>query len=128
MIKRIERRIGFSRLGRSLINPHSSEYFRAIQFTCRELVKVKNPLFQVYAKLKPQLLNLHGGASIMNEVFPAPPNEYDYVIFPYEIQIMDVKSYADSIFGKSNHEEYRRKQLEAARSRAFGKAFAPDNS
>jgi hypothetical protein len=34
---------------------------------------------------------------------------------------MDVKAYADSIFGKSNHEEYRRKQLNAARQRVFAK-------
>jgi hypothetical protein len=34
---------------------------------------------------------------------------------------MDVKAYADSVFGKSNHEEYRRKQLDAARKRVFGR-------
>jgi uncharacterized protein (TIGR04562 family) len=55
------------------------------------------------------------------EAFPKAPKPYDYVFFPYEIQIMDVKAYADSIFGKSNHEEYRRKQLEAARNRVFGR-------
>ena len=40
---------------------------------------------------------------------------------------MDVKAYADSIFGKSNHEEYRRKQLEAARHRVFGRRFEEDD-
>ncbi len=121
MVKRLESRIGFSRLGRSLINPHTSESYRAIQFTCRELVKVKNPLWQVYTKLKGPLESLHGGTQVLAEAFTQVLPQYQYVFFPYEIQIMDVKSYADSIFGKSNHEEYRRKQLEAARDRVFGR-------
>ncbi len=121
MIRRLERRIGFSRLGRSLINPHSSEFFRSIQFTCRELVKVRTPQFQIYQRLKQPLEGLHGGVQVLAEVFPKPPSPYEYVFFPYEIQIMDVKAYADSIFGKSNHEEYRKKQLETARARAFGR-------
>lgn len=121
MIRRLEQRIGFARsLGRSLINPHSSEYFRSIQFTCRELVKVRTPQYQIYSQLREPLANLHGGEQLLSEVFPKPPNPYEYVFFPYEIQIMDVKAYADSIFGKSNHEEYRKKQLETARNRAFG--------
>ena len=122
MMKRLERRIGFRRIGRSLMNPHSSEYYRAIQFTCRELVKVKNPTHQIYTNLKVQLESIHGGAQAIQEAFVNPPKPYEYVFFPYEIQIMDVKAYADSIFGKSNHEEYRRKQLEAARNRIFGRA------
>jgi uncharacterized protein (TIGR04562 family) len=126
MIKRLEGRIGFSRLGRSLINPHTSEYYRAIQFTCRELVKVKNPLWQVYSKLKQPMESLHGGMQVLSETFPHEVPPFNYVFFPYEIQIMDVKSYADSIFGKSNHEEYRRKQVEAARDRVFGRNVPKD--
>ena len=126
MVKRLERRIGFRRLGRSLINPYTSEHFRAIQFTCRELIKVRNPLYTAYMELHEQLQNIHGGTQILNEVFPKPLSANDYVFFPYEIQIMDVKSYADSIFGKSNHEEYRRKQVEAARNRVFGRTAQLD--
>ncbi|MBI4404995.1 MAG: TIGR04552 family protein [Deltaproteobacteria bacterium] len=119
LFRRLERRIGVRRIGRSIMNPHSSEYYRAIQFTCRELVRVHSPQYQVYARLKAHLEEVPGGLQVMGEVFPSVPGPYDYVFFPYEIQIMDVKSYADSIFGKSNHEEYRRKQLEAARARVF---------
>ncbi len=121
MIQRLESRIGFSRLGRSLINPHTSEYYKAIQFTCRELVKVTNPVWRAYNQLKVPLGTLHGGEQILSEVFTAGVPQFHYLFFPYEIQIMDVKSYADSIFGKSNHEEYRRKQLETARDRVFGR-------
>lgn len=121
LLRRLERRIGYRRLGRSLINPHTSEYYRAIQFTCRELIKVRNPMHQTYTQLKAGLENLHGGTQILNESFTRLPKPYDYVFFPYEIQIMDVKAYADSIFGRSSHEDYRRKQVEAARNRVFGR-------
>lgn len=124
LIRRLERRIGTGGgLGRSLINPHTSDNYRAIQFTCRELIKAKNRMYWVHKKLSRALADVPSGLQTLNEVFGSnvPTNPHDYVFFPYEIQIMDVKSYADSIFGKSNHEEYRRKQLEAARARVFGR-------
>ncbi len=127
MLRRLERRIGFRRIGGNLINPHSSEYYRAIQFTCRELVRIRNPMHQVYTTLKSNLENIHGGMHAVYEAFSKPPQPYEYVFFPYEIQIMDVKAYADSIFGKSNHEEYRRKQLEAARNRVFGRGISRES-
>jgi len=122
LVKRMERKIVARKKPRSIINPQSSSSYRAIQFTCRELVKVKNPMFQVYTRLESQLGKISGGRQILSEVFPTEIKPYEYVFFPYEIQIMDVKSYADSIFGKSNHEEYRRKQLEVARRRTFGQS------
>lgn len=126
MIKRLESRIGTRRLGRNILNPHSSEHYRAIQFTARELVKVKNPVFTAFETMQKHLMNIPGGSQVMGEAFQTPPPAYEYGFFPYEIQIMDVKAYADSIFGKSNHEEYRRKQLEAARHRVFGRKFEED--
>lgn len=122
LIRRLERRISPRRSARSLINPYTSEHYRAIQFTCRELIKIPNSLYNIHSQLTIQLENIHGGKQLLNEVFPELPRPYDYVFFPYEIQIMDVKAYADSIFGKSNHEEYRRKQLQAARNRVFGRS------
>jgi hypothetical protein len=67
-----------------------------------------------------QLSNLHGGDQVLNEAFPIRGSKVP-ARFSDELQIMDVKSYADSIFGKSSHEEYRRKQLESARLRLFGR-------
>lgn len=121
MVKRLEKRIAASRPGLSIFNPHSSEYFRAIQFTARELVKVKNPAFQIYQKTKAELEAVPNGMEILGRLYPDPVPAFEYFFFPYEIQIMDVKAYADSIFGKSNHEEYRRKQLTAARNRVIGR-------
>lgn len=124
MIRRLERRISPSTFGSRLMNQHSSEHYRSIQFTCRALVKTPSPMRTAYDRLRQQLEALHGGAAALQEVFPVAPAEYDYVFFPYEIQILDVKAYADSVFGKSSHDEYRRKQRETARDRVFGRISA----
>ncbi len=126
MVRRLERRISLSGLGRSLINPNTSEHYRAIQFTCRELVKVRNPHYRTYDTLRQQLESVHGGLQALQEAFPQPPPLWEHVFFPYEIQIMDVKAYADSVFGRSNHDEYRRKQLLKAQARVFG--LVPEKS
>jgi len=121
MISRLESRIGTKRAGRSLLNPHMSEHYRAIQFTCRELVRVSNPLYRAYSAIQSQLESIPGGSHLLQELFPSTPPSHEFGFFPYEVQVMDVKAYADSVFGKSNHEEYRRKQLDAARKRVFGR-------
>lgn len=127
MFRRLENRIGLRQPGRSLLNPHSSEHYRAIQFTCRELVKVPNPLFQVYLSIQSNLENIPEGAHLLQELFPVTPQSHEFGFFPYEVQVMDVKAYADSVFGKSNHDEYRKKQLESARKRVFGRELDPNS-
>lgn len=127
MINRLESRIGTRQPGRSLFNPHSSESYRAIQFTCRELVRVPNPLYQAYTALQSHLDSIPEGSHLLQELFSVPPVSHEFGFFPYEVQVMDVKAYADSVFGKSNHDEYRKKQLDAARKRVFGRAVDPQD-
>jgi len=121
MIQRLESRIGTRQIGRSLLNPHSSEHYRAIQFTCRELVRVPNPVHQAYQAIQSQIESIPGGNQLLQDIFPMIPTSHEFGFFPYEVQVMDVKAYADSVFGKSNHDEYRKKQLESARRRVFGR-------
>lgn len=116
LFQRLERRIYYRGSSKNLINPYSSETFRSIQFTCREIIKIKNPEYQIFKKVSERVENV-------KEIFSKIPTEFLHVIFPYEVQILDVKAYADSIFGKSNHDEYRRKQIESARNRVFGRTF-----
>ena len=124
MIQRLESRIGVRQLGRSLLNPHSSEHYKAIQFTCRELVRVPNPVFKAYRAVQSQIESIPGGNQLLQEIFPSIPASHEFGFFPYEVQVMDVKAYADSVFGKSNHDEYRKKQLDSARRRVFGRELS----
>jgi uncharacterized protein (TIGR04562 family) len=125
MFQRLESRIGTRQLGRSILNPHSSEHYRAIQFTCRELVRVANPVYKAYSAILSQVESIPGGTQLLNDLFPTVPVSHEFGFFPYEVQVMDVKAYADSVFGKSNHDEYRKKQLESARKRVFGRELTP---
>ena len=127
MFNRLESRIGTRQPGRSIFNPHSSEHYRAIQFTCRELVRVQNPLHQAYTAIQSHIESIPEGSHLIQELFPVPPATHEFGFFPYEVQVMDVKAYADSIFGKSNHDEYRKKQLDAARKRVFGRELPPQD-
>jgi uncharacterized protein (TIGR04562 family) len=124
MIQRLESRIGTRLLGRNLLNPHSSEHYKAIQFTCRELVRVTNPAHKAYNAIQSQLESIPGGNQLLQEIFPTIPVSHEFGFFPYEVQLMDVKAYADSVFGKSNHDEYRKKQLDSARRRVFGRGLS----
>ncbi len=83
------------------INPFSSTEFHSIQFTCRQLIRVKGPA------LAPGMAKDEDGLV-----------EYRF-FFPFEIQILDKDAYVESRRGRASHSEYKRLQLKAVRSRVF---------
>jgi uncharacterized protein (TIGR04562 family) len=96
-------------------NPHSSKSFRAIQFTCRKLVKVIHPAVTVINQLRRQT----GNESLGEEVLRHYPKQLRFT-FPFEIQITDWENYLVSRQGESSHVSYKRRQLVAARRRILG--------
>lgn len=72
-------------------NEHSSDDYRAIQFTCREMVRL--PMGS-------------GGSSAR-------------FFFPYEVQILDAVSHAASASGPASHEAYKHRQWLAVRRRVL---------
>lgn len=76
-------------------NPHSSLTYHAIQFTCRQMIRVD------------------GGRNLEPMRF----------FFPFEIQILDERSYAQSREGLASHELYKARQKEAVRERVLGPLF-----
>ncbi len=106
------------------VNPHSSEFYRSIQFTCRQLIKLRNPLFDDLKELKgvarkdescsPEISRLIERIDlkrIQREV---------RFFYPYEIQVVDVKSHEQNEQGRSAHGEYKRGQLLTAMKRVMG--------
>jgi uncharacterized protein (TIGR04562 family) len=75
-------------------NEHSSADYRAIQFTCREMVRI--PI--------------------------GPQGEQARFFFPYEVQILDAKSFEASESGPASHEMYKQRQWEAVRRRVLAGA------
>lgn len=82
------------------INPYTSNEYRSIQFTCRQMIRMKYP-FNVPDKDDRQ----------DNFCF----------FFPYEMQIVDIKTHLENRFGKASHDKYKEKQLISARRRVLGR-------
>ena len=104
-------------------NPHSSRAFHSIQFTCRQLIRIANPVFLATKKLREDLsevwpqaevdrrlaaIELHGGEETLR------------FFFPYEVQILDKENHELSESGESSHANYRLRQLRVARRRVLG--------
>jgi uncharacterized protein (TIGR04562 family) len=79
-------------------NPHSGSGFASLQVTVRKMI------------------HLHGDEA------GADPDGHDVdFFFEYEIQLMDRDSHERSLSGPASHEAYKRRQVEAARIRVFGR-------
>jgi uncharacterized protein (TIGR04552 family) len=78
-------------------NPHSGVGFNSIQVTVRKMIHVQ-------------------------QLDAAPEQDYDVgFFFEYEIQLMDEASYQRSLSGPASHEAYKKRQLDTARARVFGR-------
>jgi uncharacterized protein (TIGR04562 family) len=104
-------------------NPHSSEFYRSIQFTCRQLIKLRNPL---YDELK-EIRSLAKSKSLDEEMMKAIERiDLKHIqrevrfFYPYEVQIVDTKSADENEKGRSAHSEYKKAQLHTALKRVMG--------
>lgn len=104
-------------------NPHSSEFYRAIQFTCRQLIKLKNSLYEDLRDLKAM-----ARSKSMDEEAQKALERIDLkylqreirFFYPYEIQVVDEKSQEENERGRSAHSEYKRAQKQTAMRRVMG--------
>jgi len=74
-------------------NPYSSTEYTSVQLTVRHLVTVQDPF----------------NKSLNYKFF-----------FPFEIQILDDKSYEESRHGRASHSEYKKAQMKSVRNRVLG--------
>jgi uncharacterized protein (TIGR04562 family) len=80
-------------------NPHSGAGFSSLQVTLRKMI------------------HLHGV-----EAVPADADDHDVdFFFEYEIQLMDRASHERTLTGPASHEAYKKRQVETARLRVFGR-------
>jgi uncharacterized protein (TIGR04562 family) len=109
-------------------NPHSNESYRAVQLTCRQMIRGSSYAFSWLNKLAayaqecgpkntpawvPQILDLAGswnGVSAMAE---------KAVFFPFEVQVMDEQAYGTISSGPASHRRYKEAQVRTARRRVL---------
>jgi len=107
---------------KSIKNRFSSSWYRAIQFTCRQLIVAPDPTFVFWNDLKSQIIQEKGVAEVLKQV-PITLREKRTFYYPFEIQILDKESYVDAIGGRSRHREYKARQRLMARNRVLRDLF-----
>ena len=114
-------------------NPHSSQTYRSIQLTGRQLIKLDHHEYEWLDKLK-QAVSApdisRNKDHVLNEVANLVENWHSVrgslhlgVFFPFEVQIMDEESYQHAESGEANHDRYKLSQVRAARKRVLAKVL-----
>jgi uncharacterized protein (TIGR04562 family) len=104
-------------------NRFSSEHYRAIQFTCRQLIKIKNPLSDHIRNLKSITRGMDLGPELMSAIERVDQKHIQRVtrfFYPYEVQVMDEASFHENEKGRSAHGQYKLAQQKAAMARVMG--------
>lgn len=104
-------------------NPHSSEFYRAIQFTCRQLIKLRNPLYEELKGLKSLVKSKETEEELTKAVERIDLKYLQREIrffYPFEVQVVDVRSAEENEKGRSAHSEYKRAQVQTAMRRVMG--------
>ncbi len=99
-------------------NRFTSSWYRAIQFTCRQLIVAPDPTYRFWQQMKPELEKTPGMAEALKRI-PVTLRERRTFYCPFEIQILDKESYVEAIGGRSRHREYKSKQRLMARNRVL---------
>jgi len=104
-------------------NPHSSEFYRAIQFTCRQLIKLQNPLYEDLKELKTlaRVKAIHEDVlKTIDRVNLKHIQREIRFFYPFEVQVVDKRSAEENEKGRSAHSEYKRAQVMTALNRVMG--------
>ena len=104
-------------------NPFSSQHYRAIQFTCRQLIKIKSSLADEIRELKQMSRGLSLDKALLSVIEKINPKSVQRVVrffYPFEIQVMDHLGYIENEKGRSAHGEYKRAQQKVALLRVMG--------
>jgi uncharacterized protein (TIGR04562 family) len=103
-------------------NRFTSSWYRAIQFTCRQLIVAPDPTHRFWSDLREELVKRPEVESMLKEI-PITLREKKTFYYPFEIQILDKESYVEAVSGRSRHREYKARQRLMARNRVLRDLF-----
>lgn len=119
-------------VGSEKSNPHSSDSYKSIQLTCRQMIRGTTTALSWLNKLEKfasalgkeqtpawlaQLLDL---AQSWNGVSQMADKA---VFFPFEVQIMDEKAFESVSSGPASHRKYKESQVRTARRRVLAEVL-----
>jgi uncharacterized protein (TIGR04562 family) len=110
------------KIAREPRNLFTADSYTAIQFTSRQLIKYRNPVYEDVKKVKLMLrdsesaeLRKYGERLDISSLA-----KEQLFFYPYEVQIMDAKAYEDSQSGSASHVTYKAAQVQVAAMRVLG--------
>jgi uncharacterized protein (TIGR04562 family) len=115
----------------SAANPHTAKSYRAVQLTCRQLIRYPNPAMRWQEKLRRYLLEKplsESSRRICDEILQLVASESEEEqlegFFPFELQVMDESSAAQNSIGEASHDRYKQSQVKAARRRVLSRVLS----
>lgn len=102
-------------------NKHSSDEYKAIHFTGRQLIKYKNPFMLSFNEVRKEALKDKQNplAQAILNLDTSPISRDVRFFYPFEVQVTDYNSHVKNTQGEASHEEYKKAQLKSAMKRIF---------
>ncbi len=114
-------------------NQHSGNEYQAIQLTCRQLIRTPRPLTVLRKSLQvevdsipaeqPACKGLIELVNVLKNISQISGDD-EFSFFPFEIQVMDRKSWETNSTGKASHRKYKNSQLKTARVRVLSEILS----
>lgn len=105
-----------------LKNQHSIRSYQSIQFTCRQLIKYKNPFLYEFNQLRKAAKKADPEDLLAKKVLNLDVSLIARDVrffYPYEVQIIDEMAHKVNTEGEASHQDYKRKQILSAMSRVL---------
>jgi uncharacterized protein (TIGR04562 family) len=102
-------------------NDHTSNAYRSMQFTARQLINYKNPFLDEFLKVK-NLAKQSDDSELKEALLKldvSTINRDVHFFYPYEVQIVDSESHHINLEGRASHKLYKRSQRQSALIRVF---------
>lgn len=103
-------------------NEHSLADYQSLQFTCRQLIKYKNPFLYEFNDLRKLAREKETEDELAKKILSMDVSLIARDIrffYPYELQIVDLDSHKNNSSGEASHIEYKKSQVVSARNRVF---------
>lgn len=103
-------------------NEHTSNEYKAIHFTCRQLIKYRNPFMKQFNDVKKMAKETGEENELAQKILSLDTSSIAKDVrffYPFEIQITDLESHEKNTIGEASHHEYKKQQLKSAMLRLF---------
>jgi uncharacterized protein (TIGR04562 family) len=109
----------------NLKNVNSLKKYRSIQFTCRQLIRFQEPFafeFNQVRKMAKEIIENDEHNQLAQKIIALDYSQLAKNIrfyYPFEVQVVDIKTHEINSKGEASHQEYKKQQLKASMLRLF---------